>query len=288
MTDFMEADQHIFDCLRAGPVRLTTVLNRVARLFPCPKKRQRRAVQWAVLRRIGNLIRRGSLRRVRRVLVCLPDYRPAAKLPACVIHLLARAGGSTGARKKCVPSVTTSTVTVSASWDGSTVPAKPKPLDLNKPVVLEPEAVPTPKEISRAASALASLPRTRRPLSGWIQGRRLRRLTPVITPSWGVMPAYFVRRNKVYVLLPDEPRFAGRIFERFDATEVRLYRSPHAQLLGRLKKGCKEAPSAAKKQSSPVNGCKPPRPGSRARGRPRAVRQAGTLGCPIPAGCGTA
>lgn len=201
---------------------------------------------------------------------------------------MAQVGGSTGDRKKRAPSVTTSLVTVSASWDGSTVPAKPKTLDLKKTVVLGPEAVPTPTEISRAASALASLPRTRRPLTGWLHGRRLRRLTPVVLPCGLVLPAYFVRRGKVFVFVADEPRFEGRIFERFDATEVRLYRSPYAQLLGRLKKGCKEAPSPIKKQSSPVNGCKPPRPGSRPRGRPRSARQAGTVGCPVPVSCGTA
>jgi hypothetical protein len=166
--------------------------------------------------------------------------------------------------------------------DESAVPANPKPLDLTKPVVLEPEALLTPKEISQAASALASLPRARRPLTGWLAGRRLRRLTAVVLPGGLVLPAYFVRRGKVFVFVADEPRFAGRIFERFDATEVKLYRSPHAQLLGRLKKNCKEAPSAAKKQSSPVNGCKPPRPGNRPRGRPPKVQSAGTLNGPVP------
>jgi hypothetical protein len=72
------------------------------------------------------------------------------------------------------------------------------------------------------------------------------RLTPVIVPGGRVLPSYFVRRGFVFVLLPDEPEFAGRIFERYRAKDVRVYRSPDAALLGRL----------------------PPRLGSRPRGRP--------------------
>jgi len=270
-TSFTEADRPILDLVRDGPVRLTTLVNQVAKLFPRPRKRQRRAVAWAILRRIGDLVRQGRLCRLRRILLCLPGYRPTGKLPACVIHLLAPKGGSTRARKNaCIP-LTPSDATVSSQFSTATVHSKPKPLPLRSSQTSEPERSATSAEISRAASALAQMPRKRRPWTGWLHGQRLRRMTPVVVPGGEVMPAYFVRRGKVYVLLPDEPRFAGRAFERFDQKEVKIYQSPDARLLGALKRGRREKPSLQKALAARNNGSKPPKVGSRPRGRPRAA-----------------
>lgn len=107
-------------------------------------------------------------------------------------------------------------------------------------------AVPTPAEVTAAARALAQQPRRRKKLTGWLHGRRVTRLTPVIVPGGQVLPAHFVRRGFVYVLLPDTPEYQDRVYDRYRADDVRIYRSPHAALLGRL----------------------PPQPG-RKRGRPR-------------------
>jgi hypothetical protein len=113
----------------------------------------------------------------------------------------------------------------------------------------EPEsAAPTPAEISQAARALAQQPRRGRKVTGWLHGRRITRFTPVIVPGGQVLPAYCVRRGFVYALLPDSPEFEDRIFARYRAEQVQIYRSPHAALLGRL----------------------PPKPG-RKRGRPRTA-----------------
>jgi hypothetical protein len=49
---------------------------------------------------------------------------------------------------------------------------------------------------------------------------------------------------------------------------VDVVRNPHAVLLGRLKAGTVERPSALKAASARRNGRQPPRPGRR-RGRPR-------------------
>jgi hypothetical protein len=110
----------------------------------------------------------------------------------------------------------------------------------------------TAAEISKAASALARLPRRRKRWSGVLNGRRITRLTPVIVPNGKVYPAYVVRRGFVLVLLPESE---DGIFARFRAKDVRVYRSPLASLLGR----------------------QPPRPGRR-RGRPR--KAASQTPCP--------
>jgi hypothetical protein len=76
-----------------------------------------------------------------------------------------------------------------------------------------------------------------------------------------------VRRGWVYVLTPDEPEFAGRIFDRYRADEVQVHRVPEAQILGHLKAGVRERPSARKAAACRANGKCPCRPGKR-RGRP--------------------
>jgi hypothetical protein len=109
-------------------------------------------------------------------------------------------------------------------------------------------ATPTPAEVSAAARALASRPRkVERPWTGYLAGERIKRGTLLQVPTGEVLPAYLVLRGKVLVALPDEPRYASRVFERYEADQVRRVKLPEAQLLGATK----------------------PRPGSRPRGRPR-------------------
>lgn len=129
-------------------------------------------------------------------------------------------------------------------------------------------AKPTRAEIIAAARHLARQPRRRKIWSGWLHGKRMTRLRPVVVPGGEVLPAYFVRRRFVYVLLPDTPEYQGRIFERHPARDVQVYRSPEARLLGSLKSGVRERPSERKQASARINGTLPPRPGSRPRGRP--------------------
>ena len=119
-------------------------------------------------------------------------------------------------------------------------------LSLLSPAPETKSAPPTPAEIAEAARKLAQLPRKKR-WSGWLHSERMWRLREVVVPGGQVLPAAFVRRNWVYTLLPDTPEFEDRVFERYRAEDVEIYRSPEAALLGRL----------------------PPRAGRRPRGRPR-------------------
>ena len=87
---FTQADAHIHDLLRAGPQRLTTVLNQAARLMPARSKRQRVAIKREVLLRLGTLVRHGQLRRIRRKFVGLPYRRSESSLACAALR------GSTG------------------------------------------------------------------------------------------------------------------------------------------------------------------------------------------------
>ena len=64
----------------------------------------------------------------------------------------------------------------------------------------------------------------------------------------------------------------GPIHDYMAVTRLRRYKLPEAVLLGQMKRGVKEVPSALKAMTSRANGKLPPRPGSRPRGRPRAHR----------------
>jgi hypothetical protein len=127
---------------------------------------------------------------------------------------------------------------------------------------------PSKGEMSAAGRALRSLPRRRKVWSGWLQGQRIRRLTPVIIPGGRLLTAYLVRRGWVYVVLPDTPEFQGRFFNRYRSEDVQIFRSPEAALLGRRKSGKKERRSELKGRTARANGRCPCRPGRR-RGRPK-------------------
>ena len=68
---FTAADPHIIRLLQAGPQRIMAVVNAVGRLLPSTCKRQRVAIKQQTLRRITVLIRRGTLKRIRRVFIGL-------------------------------------------------------------------------------------------------------------------------------------------------------------------------------------------------------------------------
>lgn len=129
-------------------------------------------------------------------------------------------------------------------------------------------ATPSVAEISAAARSLARRPRkVKRPWTGYLDGERVKRGTLVQVPTGEVLPAYVVLRNKVFVALPDEPRYADRVFERYDADQVRRVKLPEARLLGSLKAGTEEVFSLRKQEAARANGRLPPRAGRR-RGRP--------------------
>jgi hypothetical protein len=69
---FTEADECIFNMLETGPILQMTLVNKASRLLPYRSKRQKLAIKWSILKRIGELIRAGKLRRIKRKYVRLP------------------------------------------------------------------------------------------------------------------------------------------------------------------------------------------------------------------------
>ena len=68
---FTAADPHIFNLLRAGPVRIMTAVNKVGRILPSSGKLEKVAIKRRTLKRVGELIGQGKLRRIGRVFLSL-------------------------------------------------------------------------------------------------------------------------------------------------------------------------------------------------------------------------
>lgn len=124
---------------------------------------------------------------------------------------------------------------------------------------------------SLAAAHLGGLPKGRRKQwTGYLDNRtRLHKGQLIILPDGRVAEVCAALRGKVGVLWNDPLTVTGQCSGLFKTHELKLYRLPAAVLLGRLKRGVTERKSERKAQSCRRNACKPPRPGSRPRGRPR-------------------
>ena len=124
-----------------------------------------------------------------------------------------------------------------------------------------------------AAAVLASRPRkVRRRWSGYLMpGNRATRLWKgrnVILPDGRIAEALGARRGLVMVFWDDPNEVEGVVYQILPASKVRIHKMRAAVILGQGKLGTKERPSAAKAAAAQRNGSKPPRPGSRPRGRP--------------------
>lgn len=124
--------------------------------------------------------------------------------------------------------------------------------------------------LSAAASALRRIPRNqKRPWTGWLGDLHLRKGDLVIVPGGEVRMVYGAYRGHIILWKNAVPLNGGLPADVFPAAQVQQFKNPHAVLLGSLKRGRKEAPSQKKREACRLNGCKPPRSGSRPRGRPR-------------------
>lgn len=125
---------------------------------------------------------------------------------------------------------------------------------------------------SMAGAALGSIPKKRhRPWTGWVGDVHLRRGCQVILPSGTVAEVFGVKRGLAAVTWKDPFWIEGVRRDVLPVSQLTLLRNPAAVLLGKLKSGCREAPSEKKIASSRKNGQMPCHPG-RHRGRPRKDR----------------
>jgi hypothetical protein len=110
--------------------------------------------------------------------------------------------------------------------------------------------------------------------TGFIFGRKRAWVgQPVVLPDQSVGWVKRVQAGCACVRTAKVDPEDGAIHDYMAVTRLRRYKLPEAVLLGQMKRGVKEAPSAVKAASSRSNGKLPPKPGSRPRGRPRMSKQ---------------
>jgi hypothetical protein len=123
--------------------------------------------------------------------------------------------------------------------------------------------------LSQAAAELGRLPRLGRKVwTGFLAGQRAWRGRKVILPDGRVAAIYCIIRGKAGLVWDDPTRVEGLGMKLITVEELKLFKSPAAVIMGRAKRGVREAHSEAKVLAARSNGCKPPRPGKQ-RGRPR-------------------
>lgn len=127
-------------------------------------------------------------------------------------------------------------------------------------------------ELKRAAAELGRLPRLGRKVwTGFLEdGQRAWRGRKVIMPDGRVAAIYCVVRGNAGLVWDDPTRVEGLGMKLLPVHKLKVFKSPAAVLLGKAKRGVREAHSEAKVLAARSNGCKPPRPGKR-RGRPRKL-----------------
>jgi hypothetical protein len=225
-----------------NPVGLWRVVNGLANARNPDSRARRRCWRLRYLCAFRELLRAGALVR-HGPLIALQDFatRPRPRLPSCLSASVVASTSKNGGSSPVVPMFGT------AIKDSQVIERELVSGDPNL-VGCAPDtksATPAAAEISAAASALAQRPRKRKKWSGWLNGERMWRLREVIVPGGQVLAAFFVRRNWVYALLPDTPEYEGQVFRRYRADDVRVYRSPHAALLGR------QPPRAGRRRGRP-------------------------------------
>lgn len=116
--------------------------------------------------------------------------------------------------------------------------------------------------------------RRQRIYTGVVDGRRAWRHMQVILTDGRIAELFMARRGAAVVTWVDEFAVRPNKIGACRTDEVRRYKLPAAVALGVCKRGVKEHQSAKKAKAARINGCAPPRPGSRPRGRPRSSQPA--------------
>lgn len=248
--------------------------------------RERRA---EVFRQIDRMVQRGQLMKLGRYRLLTPDSGAASTADAADNRYRPRRNAALRRRSIAIPR--NRSVQFGTANNDCRAPKPPNPVpeavSTNKIVAnclpaqvaqLElPKPNPTDAEISEASRALAKRRGFRKRWSGFVNGERVWRGREIELPD-GTRAYAYGARGGVVIWSLDPARLPGGNgkplgWGALPQEHVRLVRCAAAQILGRLKAGVRERPSPAKAVAVRVNGCMPPRPGSRPRGRPRMVRE---------------
>lgn len=266
-------DPHLFRLLEGGPKQIMALVTETAKALKPRDKRQKTAYKYGVMKRLGKLMKRKSLKRFRGHLVCLPNWRPSEQMTARVATLICKFRGSVNQYRKRERKPSWLTSRSSAETTPVALPKKPnavrRPVKPPKPIRPPMSAA----EASAAAGALARMPRKKKKWSGWIGSTRCYRWMPIKLPNGDSVFAMGARRGRVvWSRVPGE--LPGGIkgvdvgWGVLPARRVKIVKNVAAVCLGSLKAGAKERPSVAKSAAARANGCMPCRPGKQ-RGRPR-------------------
>jgi hypothetical protein len=275
-------DREIIKAVRDGGrygISIWKVLNRVAITQNPTARTELRASRLQLWRKLQRLLKIGLVFRFRRKFVTL------AKLPKLAVRRRrsSRAGSTVGQAGIPRGQKTSNQLTVNLSGQitvqqaAAIQSAKPKALDpacVTEKVLTFATPGPQTEAIASAGRALAKMSRARKHWSGWLGQERGYREQRIILPDGTVGFLYGALRGKVVVTL-DRGRLLGGLgngpfrWTVLPVDAVVVYREPAARLLGRLKRGVRERPSALKALAARRNCTMPPRPGSRPRGRPR-------------------
>ena len=239
-----------------------TLLNKIATAQNPTSRSERRAIRLQAWRALESLLHQRQVFRVGRKCVSLTKLPPvSARRRGCL-----RQGSTFG--QEVMAETQKSANHKPQTWlkENLARPATP---------TLSPEtkSAPSQEEISAAARALATRPRTRKLLVGFVGGQRGYRDQEVMLPGGARAYLWAARRGRAVVTL-DKGKLMGGFGDgpprwcALPAREIKLQRDPAAILLGGLKSGTHEKPSALKQYTARINGSAPPRPGSRPRGRP--------------------
>ena len=145
----------------------------------------------------------------------------------------------------------------------------------------ETQSAPAPELVSKAASALARLPRNQpRKPTGWLHGQHCWRGRLLELPDGEVAALHWCSRGRVLLsgyredpLVDENTEFIRHLLWAVRREkDVRLHKRPEAVLLGSQKAGKVERRSEAKARAARLNGLRPCRPGKR-RGRPTQARR---------------
>lgn len=256
-------DEHFFRLLKDEPLQIMSLVSRVAKLLkPCDKE-QKEAFKHETMMRLNTLMRRGTLRRFKGHLVCLPNWRPHDDcLKARTITLIDKFRGSVNRFKKREIKPSLIAAREMAERIALAPPEKPKALRRPRKPVGPP---PTWLEKSAAAGVLAVRERPGgNKWAGYFRGKRVRHKTPFRLRNGTTRYVFAIRGGKIYFAAPAG---SGRMFDEFDIIDLSRMKNPCAVTLGRSKRGVKECPSELKKLTSRANGRKPCHAG-RKRGRP--------------------
>jgi hypothetical protein len=131
------------------------------------------------------------------------------------------------------------------------------------------------EEISHAGRELRKLRKTAsmqapRQYSGYLSaGRKSWVGQRVILPNNAIGEVITVHRGFAAVAWNDPLVVSSQRVVALEVKSIQPFRHPCAVALGRLKAGCREAPSSLKAAKARLNGRRPVKAGSRPRGRPR-------------------